>query len=40
MIEATLVAVEGAHAALEPGRYLELLKSLGFAPDVLWLQRA
>ncbi len=39
VIEATLVAVEGAHSALDPARYLELLKAVGFAPDVLWLQR-
>jgi hypothetical protein len=39
VIEATLVAIEGAKAALAPQRYLELLREVGFAPDVIWLQK-
>ena len=39
VIEATLVALEGATSALKPERYLELLREAGFAPDVIWLQR-
>jgi len=39
VIEATLVALDGAKAALAPERYLELLRSTGFAPDVIWLQK-
>jgi hypothetical protein len=39
VIEATLIALEGADRALSPGRYLELLRTVGFAPDVIWLQR-
>jgi hypothetical protein len=39
VIEATLVALEGARGSLKPERYLELLGATGFAPDVLWLQR-
>lgn len=39
VIEATMVALEGAKAALEPERYLELLRSTGFTPDVIWLQK-
>lgn len=38
VIEATLVALDGATAALAPERYLELLRATGFAPDVIWLQ--
>jgi hypothetical protein len=38
VIEAALVALEGASSALSPERYLELLRSTGFAPDVIWLQ--
>jgi hypothetical protein len=38
VIEATLVALDGAQAALSPERYLELLRATGFAPDVIWLQ--
>jgi len=39
VIEATLVAIEGASQALAPQRYLELLTQVGFAPDVIWLQK-
>lgn len=39
VIEATLVALDGADRALAPGRYLELLRATGFTPDVIWLQR-
>ncbi len=39
VIEATMVAIEGASGALEPVRYMELLREVGFAPDVQWLQR-
>ena len=39
VIEAVLVALEGATKALAPERYLELLRATGFAPDVIWLQR-
>jgi hypothetical protein len=39
VIEATLVALEGASSARAPERYLELLRSTGFAPDVIWLQK-
>jgi len=40
VIEATMVALDGASASLSPDRYLELLRSTGFAPDVMWLQRS
>lgn len=39
VIEATMIALEGADRALEPERYLELLRETGFTPDVQWLQR-
>jgi hypothetical protein len=39
VIEATMVALDGAGAALAPERYLELLRATGFAPDVIWLQK-
>lgn len=39
VIEATMVALDGATARLAPERYLELLRSTGFTPDVLWLQK-
>lgn len=39
VIEATMIALEGAQGALEPERYLELLRETGFTPDVQWLQR-
>ncbi len=38
VIEATMVALDGAKAALSSERYLELLRLTGFAPDVKWLQ--
>ena len=38
VIEATMVALDGAKGALAPERYLELLSSVGFTPDVIWLQ--
>jgi len=40
MIEATMVALDGAGKALAPSRYLELLRSTGFTPDVQWLQES
>ncbi|MDR3687166.1 MAG: quinate 5-dehydrogenase [Coriobacteriia bacterium] len=39
VMEATMVALDGASAELSPARYKELLDSVGFAPDVQWLQR-
>lgn len=39
VIEATMVALDGASGELSPGRYRELLDSVGFKPDVLWLQQ-
>ncbi len=39
VIEATMVALDGAKGELSPKRYRELLDSVGFEPDVLWLQR-
>lgn len=39
VIEATLVALEGARGGLPAARYRELMHEVGFAPDVLWLQR-
>ncbi|MDZ4168084.1 MAG: quinate 5-dehydrogenase [Coriobacteriia bacterium] len=39
VIEATMVALEGASAALAPSRYLELMRATGFTPDAQWLQR-
>jgi len=38
VIEATMVALDGAKTSLTPSRYLELLRSTGFTPDVEWLQ--
>lgn len=38
VIEAALVALDGAKQALAPARYLELLHATGFAPDVIRLQ--
>jgi hypothetical protein len=40
VIEATMVALDGASGELSPQRYRELLDSVGFAPDVQWLQQA
>lgn len=39
VIEATLIALEGAKSELPPREYQQLLAQIGFAPDVLWLQR-
>jgi hypothetical protein len=39
VIEATLVAFDGAKSRLSGERYLELMRSVGFKPDVIWLQR-
>ncbi|MBA4370938.1 MAG: quinate 5-dehydrogenase [Coriobacteriaceae bacterium] len=39
VIEATMVALDGASRALSPERYLQLLRETGFTPDVQWLQR-
>jgi hypothetical protein len=38
LIEATMVALDGAKGELSPERYRELLDQVGFKPDVLWLQ--
>jgi hypothetical protein len=38
VIEATMVALDGASGELSPARYRELLDSVRFAPDVRWLQ--
>ncbi|MDP2401090.1 MAG: quinate 5-dehydrogenase, partial [Actinomycetota bacterium] len=40
VIEATLVALTGASGELPAEEYLSLLKQVGFAPDVQWLQEA
>lgn len=40
VIEATMVALDGATSALAPERYMELLRATGFTPDVMWLQRS
>jgi hypothetical protein len=39
VIEATMVALDGGSGRLSGDRYLELLRSVGFTPDVQWLQR-
>jgi len=39
IIEATMVALDGSGKRLSPERYMELLRSTGFTPDVEWLQR-
>ena len=39
VIEATMVALDGATGELTPERYRELLDLVGFRPDVLWLQK-
>lgn len=39
VMEATMVALDGASTSLTPERYLELLKQTGFTPDVIWLQK-
>jgi hypothetical protein len=38
VIEATLLALDGASEALPGVRYLELLHEVGWWPDVIWLQ--
>jgi hypothetical protein len=38
VIEATMVALDGAQGRLTPERYLELIRSTGFVPDVQWLK--
>ena len=38
VIEATMVALDGAPGRLPAARYLELLRETGFTPDVQWLQ--
>ena len=40
VIEASMVALDGASGELSPERYRALLDSVGFAPDVQWLQRS
>lgn len=40
VMEAVLVAYEGASGPLEPQRYLELMRTIGLTPDVQWLQRS
>ncbi|NTU90023.1 MAG: quinate 5-dehydrogenase, partial [Actinobacteria bacterium] len=39
VIEAVLVALEGTSRELSPERYAELLREVGFKPDVIWLQK-
>lgn len=39
VIEATMVALDGASGELSSERYIELLEAVGFTPDVRWLQR-
>ncbi|MHB9004420.1 MAG: quinate 5-dehydrogenase [Coriobacteriia bacterium] len=39
VIEATLIALEGATSELPAREYQQLLTQIGFAPDVSWLQR-
>ncbi len=39
VIEATMVALDGATGELTPERYRELLDKVDFKPDVQWLQR-
>lgn len=38
VIEATLIALDGAAARLPQERYIELMRASGFTPDVQWLQ--
>jgi hypothetical protein len=38
VIEATMVALDGASGELSSQRYLDLLAQVGFKPDVTWLQ--
>lgn len=39
VIEATMVALDGADRRLPPERYMELMRETGFMPQALWLQR-
>jgi hypothetical protein len=39
VMEATMVALDGASGELSAERYRELLDRVGFSPDVLWLAR-
>ena len=39
VIEASLVALDGARTALPEQRYLQLLREIGWKPDVIWLQK-
>lgn len=39
VIEATMVALRGAQGELSAAEYQELLGSVGFKPDVMWLQQ-
>lgn len=39
VIEATMVALKGASGELPAEEYMALLREVGFAPDVQWLQR-
>ena len=39
VIEAALIALEGASSALSEARYLELYHAAGFRPDAQWLQQ-
>lgn len=38
VIEATLIALDGAKGRLPQERYIELMRASGFTPDVQWLQ--
>jgi hypothetical protein len=40
VLEAILVAYEGASGPLTQSRYMELMRTIGFSPDVKWLQRS
>lgn len=40
VIEATMVALDGAKGPLPAARYLELLRATGFTPDTIWLQES
>jgi hypothetical protein len=39
VMEATLVALRGTKAPLQPAGYMAMLRATGFKPDVRWLQR-
>lgn len=40
VMEATMVALKGAHEELPAAEYMRLLAEVGFKPDVQWLQRS